>query len=448
MRPERADNLQADILIVADGNCSLIYTTERNLQKVPMAPATSTNRHKDKRPSTTRQALEPALARFVLDPEKSADSLLRLRRKDAIASVLAHPEFTYALQKLAKKATQSTGAAVSLSRLALRPAFSAVAATVITANSEWPDPPKFAAVHRRVAADVLERARPSWSLPWMGKALISALPYPDLRRFFMSRLFLAAGGLQGAVITLTNSLSALKPQAKRSCDSSTLLEELCNCARSANPVSGSPDVLIHFVQAISSDRSLKDATALKRGLCELLQLAAAVDRRLVLEEPFLALAKTIDTDLDTKLRADAGHLSPRRVPDTTPTPQTPPQVALIREAAWSEADEALGRALQDSGRLLRSFDRLEEAVEGEAAKHTQRARGASDLVLQWVRQAARQRAVMPLGSVGDKVAFDPERHDLDADASPGDLVRLLKPPIVRGTPEQHVVLLRGEVELD
>ena len=142
-------------------------------------------------------------------------------------------------------------------------------------------------------------------------------------------------------------------------------------------------------------------------------------------------------------------LFPKIVTEPPPLPPIPPQAELIREAAWSEADEALGRALQDTGRLLRSFERLEFVVDGEAANHTRRAKGASDLVLQWVRQAARQRTITPLGSVGDKVPYDPVFHDLgDGDAAPGEVVRLVKPPIVRGTDDQRVVLIRGEVELD
>src|SRR5262249_34065759 len=56
---------------------------------------------------------------------------------------------------------------------------------------------------------------------------------------------------------------------------------------------------------------------------------------------------------------------------------------------WSEADEALGRALQDMDFLDRSFAKLESGAEGELADRAGRAKDASDLILQWVRQAAR-----------------------------------------------------------
>src|SRR5262249_21709922 len=122
--------------------------------------------------------------------------------------------------------------------------------------------------------------------------------------------------------------------------------------------------------------------------------------------------------------------------------------SIIREAAWSDADEALGRALRDMGVLDRAFERLESAVDGETAERTRRAKGASNLVLQWVRQAARQRSIKALNSIGERVQFDPVYHDLGDDASAGDYVRVVKPPIVRGNGAQQIVLLRGQVELE
>ena len=285
-------------------------------------------------------------------------------------------------------------------------------------------------------------------MPWIGKALLSALPFADLRRLFASRLFLAAGGLHGTVFALANSLSTLEPKAKRPSNLSALVEELLNCARPASPASAGVNAFVAFVEAIKPERYSKDDTQLKRKLGDVLLLAAAADRALLLEEPFLSLAATLDPDVATALRADADRLFSAIVTEPPPLPPRP-QADLIREAAWSEADDALGRALQDTGRLLRSFERLESVVDGEAASHTRRAKGASDLVLQWVRQAARQRTITPLGSVGDSVPYDPVFHDLgDGDAAPGDVVRLVKPPIVRGTDDQRVVLIRGEVELD
>jgi hypothetical protein len=67
--------------------------------------------------------------------------------------------------------------------------------------------------------------------------------------------------------------------------------------------------------------------------------------------------------------------------------------------------------------------------------------------MQWVRQAARQRNLKALSEAGERVSFDPVYHVLE-EASLGDLVRVVKPPIVRGSGSQQVVVVRGEVELD
>jgi hypothetical protein len=113
---------------------------------------------------------------------------------------------------------------------------------------------------------------------------------------------------------------------------------------------------------------------------------------------------------------------------------------IMREAAWCEADEALARALRDMPVLDRELARVND----------DRAKGASNLVMQWVRQAARMRHVRRLGSAGDCIEFDPVYHeDFDEEGFvPGEEVLIVKPAIVRGEGEQHVVLLRGEVKRD
>jgi hypothetical protein len=118
---------------------------------------------------------------------------------------------------------------------------------------------------------------------------------------------------------------------------------------------------------------------------------------------------------------------------------------LIAEAAWAEADAAIGRALQDIGILTRSFDKLEEVTVGDAAMRAKAARGASNLILQWVRQAARYRDIEAQCAIGHRAEFDPVFHDSD-EAVPGEPVRIIKPPIVRSTGSPQVVLLRGDVE--
>jgi hypothetical protein len=118
----------------------------------------------------------------------------------------------------------------------------------------------------------------------------------------------------------------------------------------------------------------------------------------------------------------------------------------IAQAAWSEADEALGRALQDMDFLDRSFKKLESAAEGDLAERARKAKDASELVLQWVRQAAHHRNVAALNKVGDRVPFDPAK--LDGDAQIGELVKVVKQPVVRGSEPRQVVLVRGEAEVE
>ena len=125
----------------------------------------------------------------------------------------------------------------------------------------------------------------------------------------------------------------------------------------------------------------------------------------------------------------------------------PTQQLLLKEAAWSEADQALARALQDSGRLARSLEKLESAAGGETARRAASVRGASNLVLQWVRQAARLRNMECKTAMGEVTAFDPELHE-SHEAEPGERVRILKPTVMRSNGSQQAVVLRGEVELE
>jgi len=137
-------------------------------------------------------------------------------------------------------------------------------------------------------------------------------------------------------------------------------------------------------------------------------------------------------------------------PASAAAPKTglPPAATAMAEAAWSDADEALGRALQDMDFLTRSFDRLESAAQGELADPARRAKNASNLVLQWVQEAARYRRVAILNKAGDRVPFNPAVHELDGKAGIGQLIRIVKPAVVRGSEPQQVVVLRAEAELD
>jgi hypothetical protein len=392
----------------------------------------------------------PSLEKFKVDPIEGARSLLLLRRQEAIEGVLANGEFVTALNGLACRAAELPKAAVVLSRFTLRSEFSSAAAAAIGAAGAWPEPSNFEAEHRRLAADALERLRPSWGLLWLAKALVSAVRYAGLRRFFASRLILASGGLMAAVDALAQAQRALKPKGQS--HQLSLVRELRDCARPAHS-EAKPSAFLEFAQTVISSPTANDDAQLKRELAQFLCEAASADRGLLLDEKIVDLVTALDADSGSKLRDDAATLAEMVRP---PPVREPPsdafvpldQAGLLKEAAWSDPDLALGRALRDMGGLDRSFERLESVVDGEAAERTRRTKGASSLVLQWVRQAARLRSIKALNSIGERVQFDPVYHDLGDDASPGDYVRVVKPPIVRGGGPQQIVLLRGEVELD
>ena len=111
------------------------------------------------------------------------------------------------------------------------------------------------------------------------------------------------------------------------------------------------------------------------------------------QSPLARMAKLAD-------RADAARLLSALL-----AAPPPPDHKDNGSAEWSEADEALGRALQDMDFLDRSFAKLKSSAEGEFADRACRAKDASDLVMQWVRQAARYRSVAALNKVGDHVAL-------------------------------------------
>jgi hypothetical protein len=315
----------------------------------------------------------------------------------------------------------------------------------------WPEPSKFEAEDRRLVGDALERLRPSWGLPWLANALVAAAGrYPALRRFFASRLILTSGGLMGAVDAVAKVQHGLKPRGLS--QQLSLIRELCDCARPA-PGEARSFVFVEFAQNAMSGASGHDNARLKQELVQLLCEAASADRGLLLDENLLGFVTTLDANSGAKLRKDAAKLTEgiRPPPDSKSHSEKvvpPDQASIIKEAAWSDADEALGRALRDMGALDRSFQRLETVVDGEAAERTRHAKDASNFVLQWVRQAAHQRNIKALNSVGERVQFDPLYHNLDDDAAPGDYVRVVKPSVVRGSGAQQIVLVRGEVELD
>jgi hypothetical protein len=324
------------------------------------------------------------LEQFRESPVKAATPLLLLRSRDKIAPVLTSPDFAAGIEKLALLAAAEPRAAIVLSKFAVRPEFSSAVVEPMKASGRWPAPSKFEdSADRQRAADALALLRPSWAASWLAQALVGTQARYTKLRHFFASRLILAAG----------------------------------------------------------------------GLTE---AAEALGRDLLLDEKIIDLVAASDADAGAKLRADAAGMrleiavsSTALVHEPLKPQETVPldQAAIMNEAAWSDADEALGRALRDMGFMARSFEQLESAVDGEAGDRARRAKGASEIVLKWVRQAARQRNIKPLNSVGERVQFDPVYHDLD-DASPGDYVRVITPSIVRGDGEQQIVLLRGEVELD
>src|SRR5262249_13393874 len=264
------------------------------------------------------------------------------------------------------------------------------------------------------------------------------------RRFMASRLLLSSGGLAGAVAGCRGWLGAAKAgQRKVGRDYLPLTRELRSCWRPAATVPSARSAFVEFARIVISDRSASHDALVRLELAQLLQDGADANRELLLDDKILEIVTSLDQDVAAQFRAEAAKLpaSGQKAPNAAPS-----QTELMYEAASSDADQALGRALQDMGVLARQFEQLEATVEGKGVDSARRAKGASDLVLQWVRQAARHRNIAILGKRGERVTFDPELHHLEGDALPGDYVRVVKPPIVRENGSQQVVVLRGEVE--
>jgi hypothetical protein len=116
----------------------------------------------------------------------------------------------------------------------------------------------------------------------------------------------------------------------------------------------------------------------------------------------------------------------------------------IATAAWTEADEALGEALQAIPRVQRAIERLEAASGGAHAEQAQQARLAANLVFQAVRHAARKRELWLGSEPGAEAAFDPLQYYSDDRITYGEQVRVVKPPVIRGQGTASVVVRVGE----
>lgn len=118
----------------------------------------------------------------------------------------------------------------------------------------------------------------------------------------------------------------------------------------------------------------------------------------------------------------------------------------LHEAAWSEADEALGQALQDMPVFTKAVETLQQAPAADLNNLAKRASAAAKLVLQSVRHAGRKRELALVMEAGSETTFDPVMHRSDDTPRPGDRVRIRKPPVIRGPASARVVVLLGEVE--
>jgi hypothetical protein len=116
----------------------------------------------------------------------------------------------------------------------------------------------------------------------------------------------------------------------------------------------------------------------------------------------------------------------------------------IATAAWSEADEALGEALQAIPRVQRSIDKLEAVCDAAQAEQARQARRATNLVFQAVRHAARKRELWLGSEPGAHAIFDPVQYYSDDHLSYGEQVRVVKPPVIRGQGTASVVVRIGE----
>jgi hypothetical protein len=115
----------------------------------------------------------------------------------------------------------------------------------------------------------------------------------------------------------------------------------------------------------------------------------------------------------------------------------------IATAAWSEADEALGDALQAIPRVQRAIEKLESSGAAHADLARQ-VRLATNLVSQAIRHAARKRELSLDSEPGAEAAFDPVRYYSDDHLSYGDQIRVVKPPVIRGQGKASVVVRIGE----
>lgn len=118
----------------------------------------------------------------------------------------------------------------------------------------------------------------------------------------------------------------------------------------------------------------------------------------------------------------------------------------IREAAWSEADEALAQALQDIPVFMQTIAKLKDDTPGDLSDIVRRTSAAAQLVLQSVRLAGKKRQLALVSEEGSETAFDPTKYRAYVAAEPGERVKVRKAPVIRGSADTGVVVAWGEAE--
>jgi hypothetical protein len=120
----------------------------------------------------------------------------------------------------------------------------------------------------------------------------------------------------------------------------------------------------------------------------------------------------------------------------------------IREAAWSEADTSLAKAIQNIPQFTVARDSLKEAVNGSIESKFKRLELTSKLVLESLQQAAANRQMSVVGISGEEIDFQPSIFDCgDEKVKVGAKVLVRKPAVTRGEGNNKVIIRQGTVQV-
>jgi hypothetical protein len=127
-----------------------------------------------------------------------------------------------------------------------------------------------------------------------------------------------------------------------------------------------------------------------------------------------------------EVRIAAKPVSPQRDFDLT---------ALLGEAGWRDADQALAACLRDFGDVERASADLSDALDD-----------ALLILGQSLAQAARRRGLKRFGAIGAVEAFDPNRHELVRPAARAPaLVKVTAEGVARGEGPGADILIKALV---